>query len=69
MTRLHSSPSYILPQHGGNEEQNHEAGGHDAVGDDVSVDLVHGLHVLDGEHVAVILVMQGDVHLLLTVFT
>ena len=69
MTRLLSSPCSILPQHRGNEEQDHEAGGHDAVGDDVSVDLVHGLHVLDGEHVAVILVMQGDVHLLSTVFT
>ena len=69
MARLHSSLCSILPQHGGNEEQDHEAGGHDAVGDDVSVDLVHGLHVLDGEHVAVILVMQGDVHLLSTVFT
>ena len=58
MTRLHSSPCSILPQHRGNEEQDHEAGGHDAVGDDVPVDLVHGLHVLDGEHVAVILVVQ-----------
>ena len=39
------------------------------MGDDVPVDLVHGLHVLDGEHVAVILVMERDVHLLSTVFT
>ena len=69
MARLSLSPCSILPQHRGNEEQNHEAGGHDAVGDDVSVDLVDCLHVLDAEHVAVILVMQGDVHLLSTVFT